>query len=86
MYAGMAQVPTMYQLNQPRPSSFQRCPVCGGHGFCYTVGGSSEGVETPHFYQVGRLIVLCVGENEEITAVLEELLGTHFRRLGHGPV
>lgn len=35
-------------------------------------------VATPHFYQAGRLIVLYVGDDAAITALLESVLGTHI--------
>ena len=35
-------------------------------------------VATPHFYKAGRLIVLYVGDNDLVTAVLEEVLGLQF--------
>lgn len=35
-------------------------------------------IDTPHFYTKGKLIVLYVGQNPEITTLLESLLGTQF--------
>lgn len=35
-------------------------------------------MDTPHFYTNGKLIVLYVGQNPEITNLLESLLGTQF--------
>ncbi len=35
-------------------------------------------MDTPHFYTNGKLIVLYVGQNPEITTLLESLLGTQF--------
>lgn len=35
-------------------------------------------VDTPHFYTKGKLIVLYVGQNPEITSLLESLLGYQF--------
>jgi hypothetical protein len=35
-------------------------------------------VETPHFYRAGRLIVLYVGGDDAVTAVLEDVLGSQF--------
>jgi len=35
-------------------------------------------VETPHFYGAGRLIVLYVGGNDAVTALLEDALGSQF--------
>jgi hypothetical protein len=35
-------------------------------------------VETPHFYGAGRLIVLYVGDDEAVTAALEDALGSQF--------
>lgn len=32
-------------------------------------------INTPHFYQIGSLIVLYVGSNSDITTMLEDLLG-----------
>ncbi|WKT58169.1 hypothetical protein QVH35_01265 [Candidatus Nitrosotenuis chungbukensis] len=35
-------------------------------------------IDTPHFYTKGKLIVLYVGQNPEMTNLLESLLGTQF--------
>jgi hypothetical protein len=35
-------------------------------------------MDTPHFYAKGKIIVLYVGQNPEITNLLESLLGTQF--------
>ena len=35
-------------------------------------------VAAPHFYQSGRIIALCVGENAEVLAALEGVLGEQF--------
>jgi len=35
-------------------------------------------VETPHFYVTGRTIVLYVGDDDAVTAVLEDVLGPQF--------
>lgn len=35
-------------------------------------------IDAPHFYTKGKIIVLYVGQNPEITNLLESLLGTQF--------
>lgn len=35
-------------------------------------------IDTPHFYTNGKIIVLYVGQNPEITNLLESLLDTQF--------
>jgi len=49
-----------------------------------SVDGSSAGttmitwIDTPHFYQSGKIIVLYVGNNPEVIEILTELLGPQF--------
>jgi hypothetical protein len=35
-------------------------------------------IDTPHFYQSGKIIVLYVGNNPEVIEILTELLGPKF--------
>jgi hypothetical protein len=35
-------------------------------------------IATPHFFSSGRLLVLYVGDNNEILSMLEQLLGPQF--------
>jgi len=35
-------------------------------------------VATPHFYQSGNMIVIYFGDNQEVTQLLEKVLGTQF--------
>ena len=35
-------------------------------------------IATPHFYKKGRILVLYIGDNEEILQVLESVLGPQF--------
>ncbi|MDC8437730.1 MAG: hypothetical protein LV468_01870, partial [Candidatus Nitrosotenuis sp.] len=35
-------------------------------------------MDTPHFYAKGKIIVLYVGQNPEVTSLLEAFLGNQF--------
>jgi len=39
---------------------------------------SVDWIAPPHFYKAGKLIVLCVGESEAVTVVLDKVLGLQF--------
>lgn len=50
-------------------------------GSSYTNGGKNvetSWVSYPHFYKKGNIIVLYVGENQEIISTLEEIIGLQF--------
>jgi hypothetical protein len=62
--------------------------VMEGDAALVSPDGSSIGtslpfwVESPHFYKAGRIIVLYVGENEEVMNLLESVLGPQFAGRG----
>ena len=57
-----------------------RLPDSKDEGFAVHV----DWIESPHWYQAGRIIVLYIGENQKTLDMLENLLGMQFA--GRGPV